>query len=376
MLFLDYLPAELKDCKSRCFVQYHVKNPKTGKLHRKTIKVNRIKNTTERKRFARKLILEINRKLESGWNPFLEQEAPRAYTKLIDALEIYLNAKRRELTSPDSIRTYVSQVSMFASYVKEVLKATDMPVISFDSLEVRKYMDYIYNEKNIHGVTYNNYKNKLVSVWNWFIENLYCKSNPFLSVKKKKEATKARQIIDFETRKQIKNYLLKENKKEFLAMVMLCFHGLLRPIEICKLLPEYINFEKRIIFLPAKITKDNEDRIVSMSDELFNCLQDLKINEIPKNYYIFSTGWKPGQMLKNARYIGKEWDKMRTALKMPAEYVFYSLKDSGIVQKLQDGINPLAVRDQAGHASLEQTNAYAKYVSKGSSEIKTKSSEF
>jgi len=160
-------------------------------------------------------------------------------------------------------------------------------------------------------------------------------------------------------------------------MVMLCFHGLIRPKEICLLKPEYFDIEKRIIFLPAKITKDKDDRIVTISDDLMEHLEKLTIPEIDKRNFVFSTDFKPGKILKDARYVGKRWDKLRKELNMPAEYQFYSLKDSGIVQKLQDGINPLDIRNQAGHSSLEQTNAYAKYANpEGSLQIKTISSKF
>ncbi len=377
MLFIDYLPAELKMNKSRWYIAYHVKNPQTGKLHRKTIKVNRIENLTERKRYGRKLVLELNKKLESGWNPFIEQEAPRGYTKLIEALDIYLRAKTKEFSSKDSIRTYASHVESLKDFVSNVEKTPDMLIISFDAYAVKRYMDYLYNVRNLSGRTFNNYRAFCTAFWNWFVENLYCKTNPFATVKKKMEATKTRTIIDPDTRRAIREHLIKSREHEYLAMIMLCFHGLIRPKEICLLKPEYFDIEKRIIFLPAKITKDKDDRIVTISDDLMEHLEKLNIPEIDKRNFVFSTDFKPGKILKDARYVGKRWDKLRKELNMPAEYQFYSLKDSGIVQKLQDGINPLDIRNQAGHSSLEQTNAYAKYANpEGSLQIKTISSKF
>jgi integrase len=377
MLFIDYLPAELKACKSRWYVAYHVKNPQTGTLHRKTIKVNRIKNISERKKFARKLVVEINEKLRTGWNPFIEQEVPRGFVKLTDALNTYLKAKTRELKSEDTIRTYKSMVTILQNYVVNILKKPDLLAISFDALHARNYADYLYNERQLSGITFNNYILKTSIIWNWFIENLYCKSNPFGAIKKKKENTKTRKIIDFETRRRIKEHLIKNEEYEFLAMVMLCFHGLIRPKEICHLKSSYINMDKKIIFLPKEITKDDDDRIVTMTEELHHCLQKLNLENISKDLYVFSTNWKPGKQLQNTRYIGKRWDKLRKELKMPVEYQFYSLKDSGIVQKLQDGISPIDVRNQAGHSSLEQTNQYAKYANpEGSEQIKKKASEF
>ena len=377
MIFIDYLPAELKANKSRWYVSYHVKNPQTGKLHRKTIKVNRVKNLTERKRYAQKLVVEINEKLKTGWNPYIEQEAPRAFIKLIESLNIYLNTKTRELKNEDTIRTYKSIVNILQNYVINIKKTPDLLVINFDVYFARNYADYLYNERKLSGITFNNYILKTSIIWNWFIENLYCKINPFSIIKKKKEYAKTRKIIDTETRIKLKNYLIENNDYEFLAIVLLCFHGFIRPKEICHMKPGFINMEKKIIFLPKEFTKDDDDRVITITDELYQCLEKLNIQEISKDLYIFSEKWKPGTKLINTRYIGKYWDKLRKILNMPMEYQFYSLKDSGIVQKFRDGINPLEIRDQAGHSTLEQTNVYAKYANqKGGEDIKTKSSEF
>jgi len=377
MLFIDYLPAELKPNKSRWYVQYYVKNPATGKLHRKIIKVNRITNLTERRKYAKKLVLEVNKKLESGWNPFLEQEAPKSYTKLTVTLELFLKHKQKELKSRDTIRTYKNHVEILVNYVKEIRKSPDLIVLSFDAIWVRQYMDYLYNERNIGGKTYNNYRTVAVGIWNWMIEHLYCKVNPFLTVRRVQEQKKKRQIIDAETRSRIKEYLLRENKLEYLAMVMICFHGLIRPKEICLLKPENIRLDDKIIFLTADMTKDKDDRIVSISGELMKYLKALNIEKVSKDDYIFSASFKPGKKLIDSRNVGREWTKLRDTLKFPKEYQFYSLKDSGIVQMLMDGISPIEVRNQAGHSSLEQTNEYAKYANPtGSEQIKTKASDF
>jgi len=67
----------------------------------------------------------------------------------------------------------------------------------------------------------------------------------------------------------------------------------------------------------------------------------------------------PGKLLKDSRYSGKKWDKLRTVLNLPKEIQFYSLKDTGIQAMIDDGFDLLQVRDQARHSSLEVTNKYA-----------------
>jgi hypothetical protein len=72
---LNYIPAELKENPSRWYIRYYVKNPDTGKLARKTIKLNRIKSVTLRRTTGRLLVNELNVKLARGWNPFIQNQA-------------------------------------------------------------------------------------------------------------------------------------------------------------------------------------------------------------------------------------------------------------------------------------------------------------
>jgi integrase len=172
-----------------------------------------------------------------------------------------------------------------------------------------------------------------------------------------------------ETRARIKNHLLRFENYPYLAIVMLCYRGLIRPKEICLLKPKYIDFKQRIIFLPAKITKDKDDRIVTISSELMESLNYLHIEKLDPECFIFGKHFKPGYEMNDPREISREWSKMRDELNLPKEYQFYSLKDTGIVQLIRDGVDLLQVRDQAGHSSLEQTNQYAKYANPKGSDI-------
>jgi len=377
LLFVDYTPAQLRENKSRWYIEFYVKSPLTSKLKRKTIKVNRIDSITERRKLAKRLVLDINNKLQSGWNPFFEMEAGKSFHKLIDALNIFLSQKIKEFTSKDSIRTYKSHIDIFSNYVIDILKQKDITVISFDYVQAKNYLDYIYNIKSIKGQTFNNYRNKCLTIWNWFIENSYCKTNVFKTIKKKIVNKKIRIIIDTETRKQIKEYLLKQDEKQFLCICLLCFHGLIRPKEICYLKPANIHLDKKVVFLTPDITKDNDTRVVALTNELIKLLIEIDVKDIDNKLYIFSENFKPGKTLLNPRCISKRWDKLRTQLNLPKEMQFYSLKDSGIVQKLRDGISPELVQKQAGHSSLDQTNQYIQIaLTDVSEQIEKKASDF
>ena len=53
---------------------------------------------------------------------------------------------------------------------------------------------------------------------------------------------------------------------------------------------------------------------------------------------------------------------MRKDLKLPEEYVIYSLRDSGIVDMLHAGVDELTVMHAAGHHDLSTTSIYADHI--------------
>ena len=53
------------------------------------------------------------------------------------------------------------------------------------------------------------------------------------------------------------------------------------------------------------------------------------------------------------------WERMRDDLHLPDEYQLYSLRDSGIRAKLDNGMDPAVVMHAAGHHNLAETTKYA-----------------
>lgn len=68
---------------------------------------------------------------------------------------------------------------------------------------------------------------------------------------------------------------------------------------------------------------------------------------------------------------------MRVKLGLPKNIQFYSLKDTGIVQLLEDGVSLKDVKDLADHVNVATTSKYLSYVSQdGILAIKNNKSRF
>ena len=355
---IPYVPAELRENKEWIIV-FYVKHPITGQLVRQRLRCNKFSSKTKNRDYARSIVRNINVKLADGWNPLIEREGQKAYTRLAEAMEIFMRNKRKEFR-PDSIRSYQSYIHIIEEYLQEK-KQTNLLSFQFDRSKALDFIQWAYFTRDITERTYNNYVRFFKTLFNWFVEQQYTAVNPFENLKRKKEQPKTRQLITVEFKNKIRDYLEKENY-QFLCVCLIAYYSLLRPKEITYIKMGDINLEKQIIKVSGKNAKNGKDRYPTIPDALLPFLKKLNY-DYPLDYYLFSNNLIPGKTKLDPRMISRYWDRLRNNLDVPKEMQFYSLRDSGIVQMIEDGIPLNIIRDQADHSSLEITNIYTKHIS-------------
>jgi hypothetical protein len=117
----NYLPALLREYKSGWIIEYYAQHPVSKKLERKKVKLTRLftryKSVKDARMHANRIIMALNIKLGTGWNPFFEEEDARLYTSVSNVCEAFLKEKGKELRE-DSMRSYKSFVNIFSSFIK------------------------------------------------------------------------------------------------------------------------------------------------------------------------------------------------------------------------------------------------------------------
>jgi integrase len=372
---ISFLPAQLYTGPREWFVYFSAIHPETGALKRKKIKVNRIKCEKERAKYARFLIKEINDKLYTGWNPWHEEHGGQVMTALSDVLKKFLREKEKELR-PASMRSYYSYVATFENWLR-ITKMDQSLCIHFEQQHAIKFMEWVYDSKDVAGKTFNNYRTFFRNLFNWMIAKQYAKENYFVSITKKKEQQKERVIIEQASdRMAIKEYF-KEHDFPMYIVCLLVYHTLIRPGEIVHLKRGHFNFRNQTITIPASNAKNAKLRISTIPDVLLGELIAWDFGGAQSHEYIFGKNWRPGKEAMDPKRLAKKWDRMRSALHLPKTYQLYSLRDTGIVMLLRSGVSPDEVMKQAGHHSLEVTTIYARhYNSEGSEMIKELADDF
>lgn len=350
---LNYEYAELSNGK-RCYVHYRVLNPTTGRLERKRIYIDHVKEVKLRERYARKLCNKINDKLEQGWNPFVTNVNNKQYTEIRKAFDYLLTFKGSYL-SKRGLDTYKNRIGIFFEYLKR-RKMEGTFVFEFKDVQAIAFFDYLLIERKLSGRTYNNYLLDFRTFFNFFIKHRYASENPFLVVSELPETEKEKQPFTIEEATLYRDYCL-VNEPEFYALSGLCYYCGLRPVEITRLRVGEVDKKNRLIKLPGSSTKSKKNRTVPIPDVFWPLLEKF-IEGYPANAYVCAVGFLPGLRTTSSVAIAKKFRAIARTIGLPDYVKFYSLKDTAAERLDHNNVGLKTIRDLFGHQNIATTDAY------------------
>lgn len=376
MLFTTPIPgAHYREC-TLCtgkdwFVSFYVINPETGKLKRVRMKLNRIASIAERRRTARLMMRAINQRLAIGWNPLIEKVAPRGGAKLYEALDSFLAVKRKEM-EPTSMRMYASFVKTFKAWLEDHGYGASSLAASFTRESAVLFMDEV--ELKYTAKTYNNYLGFFRGLFGWMLEKGYAADNPFSKFTKKAKRLTQKQrrlLTDAELRRLFS--FLEGASPEYLAICLLCYCCFIRPKEIACLRCRDIDLQRHVVHVDASIAKNDRESYRTIPDDVLPVLRRLDLSS--PDLYIFGGErknlFRPYNKMVCSREIARYWNQVvRPACDFPMELQFYSLKDTGITNALEEGIPINQVQQQADHSSVAMTAIYVGHKAKATEELR------
>ncbi len=126
------------------------------------------------------------------------------------------------------------------------------------------------------------------------------------------------------------------------------------------------DMKRGIITIRKEVAKTHRRRVVTIPKAVLHYFIDPFFSSHPTNYLIFGKGLKPhplepvavNRMCKDHKKVLKILQE-RGELKDITGIHHYSWKDTG-VKHMCNHVSPHSLRDQLGHASLDQTMVYYK----------------
>ena len=375
--FTPYTPAVLRKNCHGYVIEYYFLNGLTGEQERRTIKMNRIRKrcqtAAEFKQYAQSVICNLNIKLANGWSPMGEVQNTREFVPLPQIIDQYMREKESELSS-SSLPAYRSFTGRLREWIETQYPQCNCAL--FTKLMAVQFLDWIWSGKSaryncgkkmnqaanhISERAYNSNLKLGRAFFSWCINKCYAKENPFETIKPKRTKQKTRTLIPEPIRLQIDAYWAEHNP----AMQLMCrlvYTALLRPVEATRVQVHQIRYDRDCIVMPCEQTKNGKERVGRLDASLKALLRQYTAGAGPTDYLFSNREWKPGKKPKNSQMFAKEWMKMREALKLPAKYQLYSLRDTGISDLMHDGVADIDVMHAAGHSDLSMTTRYADHI--------------
>lgn len=356
-----FMPAVLKEKKGGWIIEYYSEDPQNLVLARKQIKLARIMSRYSSVKDARvhatSMVQALNVKLAGGWSPFYMGEDVRMREKLSSVTELFLKEKKKE-SRANTMRSYSSFVNLLNEWVDKT--SPNLLASMFNKVYAVKYMDYVYNTRDVGVTTYNNHIKMARALFNWMRERCYITANPFIDIKLKPKQPKTRILIPSDVRENIISHLDKQNSN-FLIVCKLVYSALLRPNEIRLLKVGDINLKEKYIHVDRTVSKNKKTRYPALTPDLIESLEKLNLDKYPKSYHLLSSHMLPDKNPAGNGCYGGAWDKLRLQIKLDRKMQLYSLRDSGIHEMLKSGINDLSVMQHADHSSLQMTTLYGNH---------------
>ncbi len=331
-------------------------------MRRKKIMLDHIKILRARNSYARSLVEELTQKLIRGWNPWVELKSGAQFTPWKEVCAFY----RQYVTKlhndsafrEETMRDYLSRLNILEGW-RGISDFKVFYPFQLDEVVLSKFMDYILIERNNSPQTYNNYLAWLHSFFSWMKARRYIHDDPTDGLQAIRHTrAKNRTVLPDKTLVAVRDFLEKNNKHFLLASYIL-HYMFVRPHEMSLLRIRDFQIKKKTLILYGGQTKNRQDAVLTLPDHIVKLMLELKVFDHPGHYYLFSDKCRPGDKWRDSKQFRDYWNHhVRKKLKLPAQYKFYSLKDTGITNMLRANTDPISVRDQARHSSLLITNTY------------------
>lgn len=353
------------------YVDFYAHDPATGTLRRKKYMLNKYKTVQKKNYMASMIIHNLLAKLSAGWNPWTNADKSRQFipiSTIISRYRDYIQSiTKKNVMKDKTAKDYLSRMNMLETFLGEC--AEIKYAYQLDRAFCIDFLDHLLYDRDVNARTRNNYRSWLCSFGTWLKDRQYVSENPAMDIHSISETEKFRDPLTPEALKRLREYLY-DNDKYFLLACLFEYYTFIRPNELTQIKLGDISIKDQTVFVSGAISKNKKDGVVGLNDEIIKLMIELNIFDAPSQSYLFSNDHlRPGNKRAIYHKLRIEWKKTREALHFPAEYQFYSLKDTGI-RDLANSQGIVVAKEQARHSDISITNRYLKTQMKANEETK------
>ncbi len=355
--------------------------------------INYIKDLDQREKEIQAMLKYLKKELENGFDPFLpdleaqyrEQitnkkesiilaENETTGWNILTAFDHFIKDCKSRNLAPKTISTYESFLNNLRLWIQTSEKEnTIASKITFP--ELSEFLDTFFDEESWTPRTYNNHARFLVTLFGR-IKKLEKRENPdveykldFSDLEFKKDRAEKNRYYSPMVAERVKKEL--EREKELYNYVKWIFYSCMRPREISLLQIKHIDLNARQIKAIAPTAKTG-DRYIPICDELFQLIKEMRLIDLPLNYYVFGKNGKPSELLCYKDTFRNRYKPIKEKLGLDDKYTLYGWKHTRVVNLLMADFTDQQVMSLTGHSDYQSFMAYKRELLVDTSKMKGK----
>lgn len=355
--------------------------------------LNRINNKAERKAEAEALCEARHVWLINGWNPILD---PKNLSRLSETHQTLKLLKTMPLGDallfaiekhPLSAKSHYDYLTTVRNVINAAthLKLQRIPVHEITRQHVKALMDFATKFQGTYEIlvegklksyhrkaawsskAYNKNLTFLSALFSELVEWEVIEHNPAFRISRRDEEVTEKFIPPTIEEKSLISEFLRVKHPAFRLFIQTLYQTGIRPKEILGLQIKDLEIANNVFRLRpfSEKTKTKKERTAVLNDTLMKEFLELELSKYPSEYFIFSTGFRPGEVRVDRRVATKLWDTL-VRQQLGINKYMYSVKHMGADdladQAMKAGIPEERVedmvKDQLGHSSRFMTQRY------------------
>jgi len=217
-------------------------------------------------------------------------------------------------------------------------------------------------EKAFAAKTVNGHIAYLISLFQLLVEREIIQHNTFQGIKKHKEGSSRKNQAFSPTQIEMIKPIIQQQDPKVWLFIQFIYYCYLIPNEVRQLRKQFIQLEKRQVFIPNYISKNVQEGYVTIPEVFYHELKESEVYQQSVDF-IFQ-GHNPNKPISKNN-MGRRLHILIKELELGSDYTLYSWKHSRVVAAYNAGVDIKTIQCQCRHHSLEQTDVYLKSLGIG-----------
>lgn len=360
------------DLSKEWFVHYHFLKPSHLQKPNESLyerfrvgnTINSYHTVKERKRQLRLVYNVIKKLLTDGFDPYkeyrLKDHVEYSGYLMTTCIDKYLDDIKADL-KPNTYRKYYGHLELFKKYLKDTNREYLM-IFQVSKNTIFDFLKHYQAEREWSNKNYNHYLGTLHSFFEHFLSNYdgYIKENVCSRIKRLQITRVGNRPFDNYDFPRTMDYVKTQNPYLY-QFCRFIYYSCLRPdAELRKLQIWEIDLAARRMGVPGLNSKGKITQYIPIDDSFFEILNDMKLEQYPRHYYVFGKDGKPGKEPVHEKYFAVRFRPMKKALNLHPDINLYSLKHTRVIHLVEDGEKLHNIIQLTRHRTLAELMDYLK----------------